>query len=202
MNKKLIAIFILGVIAGAVGFYSFQNIKNASSDEAGKIAIDFINNAVKENNVTASLSSINEESGVYKFHLTIADSEYDSFITKDGRYLFSTAFDLKTAQKPEESSLNASSLEILANCIGDKGAKFYGAFWCAHCNNQKEMFGNAAELLPYIECSTPDGEGQLDVCKDNNVGSYPTWEFADGSRETGELSPEKLAEKTGCELPQ
>jgi len=42
----------------------------------------------------------------------------------------------------------------------------------------------------------------LDACKNNNVSNYPTWEFADGSRETGELSPEKLAEKTDCQIPQ
>jgi hypothetical protein len=37
------------------------------------------------------------------------------------------------------------------------GAKFYGAFWCSHCYDQKVQFGaQAAELLPYVECF-PDG---------------------------------------------
>ena len=29
----------------------------------------------------------------------------------------------------------------LAQCLTDKGAKFYGAFWCSHCQEQKAEFG-------------------------------------------------------------
>lgn len=103
MSQKLIAIFILGIIAGISGFYLFQTEKNLSPKEAGKLAIDFINKAIEQNNVTASLADISEESGVYKFHIKIAEQEYDSFISKDGRYLFSTAFDLEQ-NKSEEAA--------------------------------------------------------------------------------------------------
>jgi thiol-disulfide isomerase/thioredoxin len=92
--------------------------------------------------------------------------------------------------------------DALAQCLGEKGAKFYGAFWCPHCKEQKRIFGNSAELLPYVECSMPNGKDQTAACKDKNIQSYPTWEFADGSRITGEQQPGVLAEKTGCEMPQ
>lgn len=88
-----------------------------------------------------------------------------------------------------------------ATCLGEQGAKFYGAFWCPHCRNQKNMFGDSAKLLPYVECSTLDGQNQLAVCTEKNVTTYPTWEFKDGSRLTGEIPLEILAEKTSCELP-
>lgn len=88
-----------------------------------------------------------------------------------------------------------------AICLKDKGAVFYGAFWCSHCQATKKLFGSSQKLLPYVECSTADGRGQLQVCKDKNITGYPTWEFADGSRLTGELSFEQLAEKTSCVLP-
>ena len=93
------------------------------------------------------------------------------------------------------------NLDSFAQCLKDKGAIFYGAFWCPHCQRQKAMFGSAASLLPYIECSTPDGKGQLQVCIDKEVEQYPTWEFADVSRLTGEVALATLAEKTGCTLP-
>ena len=93
-------------------------------------------------------------------------------------------------------------LDSFAQCLKDKGAVFYGAFWCPHCQNQKKLFGRSARLLPYIECSTPNGQGQLPICIDKKITGYPTWEFADGSREDGEVSLEKLAEKTSCELPK
>lgn len=92
-------------------------------------------------------------------------------------------------------------LDVFATCLKDKGATFYGAFWCPHCQNQKKMFGNSARLLPYVECSLPDGSGQNQACNDKQVQSYPTWEFADKSRETGEVALKTLAEKTGCVLP-
>ncbi|OGG63074.1 hypothetical protein A3C21_01340 [Candidatus Kaiserbacteria bacterium RIFCSPHIGHO2_02_FULL_59_21] len=94
------------------------------------------------------------------------------------------------------------NLDGFAQCLKDKGAVFYGAFWCPHCQKQKAMFGSAAPLLPYVECSTPDGKGQLQVCKDKNVTNYPTWEFADESRLTGERALQELAEKTDCALPK
>lgn len=92
-------------------------------------------------------------------------------------------------------------LDAFASCIKDSGAIFYGAFWCPHCQNQKALFGSSAKLLPYLECSTPDGRGQLPVCTDAGVTGYPTWVFADGSREGGEVSLERLSEKTACPLP-
>lgn len=85
-----------------------------------------------------------------------------------------------------------------AKCLTEKGAEFYGAFWCPHCRNQKKLFGKSIQYVNYIECSTPDGNNQLKVCIDKDIKSYPTWLFADGSLENGELSLERLAEKTNC----
>ena len=88
-----------------------------------------------------------------------------------------------------------------AKCLKDKGAKFYGAFWCPHCQNQKRLFGRSARFLPYVECSTPDGRSQTPDCTEKNVEGYPTWEFADQSRVNGEATLEQLSEKTGCVIP-
>lgn len=89
-----------------------------------------------------------------------------------------------------------------AKCLKDKGAQFYGAFWCPHCQNQKNLFGSSAKYLPYIECSTQDSKGQLPVCNEAKIQAYPTWKFADGSTEQGEVTLLRLAEKSGCQLPQ
>lgn len=93
-------------------------------------------------------------------------------------------------------------LDRFVKCLKDKKALFYGAFWCSHCQNQKKLFGSSSEHLPYIECSTADGRQQLDVCKKKNITGYPTWEFNDGSRVSGEMTLEKLAEKTNCQLQE
>ena len=87
-----------------------------------------------------------------------------------------------------------------AACIKDSGATFFGAFWCPHCQEQKSLFGRSARELPYTECSTPDGRGQLEHCIDEGIETYPTWESKDGERRTGVLSLADLAEFTGCQL--
>lgn len=91
--------------------------------------------------------------------------------------------------------------DAFAQCLEEKGAKFYGAFWCPHCQDQKRMFGGSAKLLPYQECSTADGKSQNATCREAGIGSYPTWEFADGSRQGGVMSIDALSEKTGCVVP-
>jgi hypothetical protein len=88
-----------------------------------------------------------------------------------------------------------------AKCLSDKEVKMYGAFWCPHCKEQKAMFGSSWKYVKYVECSTPDGKGRLQVCIDANVDGYPTWEFKDGSRESGSVAFAELSAKTGCPLP-
>lgn len=90
--------------------------------------------------------------------------------------------------------------DTFAQCLTDAGAKFYGAYWCPHCQAQKKLFNNSKNL-PYIECSTADGQGQTKVCADAGITGYPTWIFADGSQENGEQTFETLSEKTNCPLP-
>lgn len=90
----------------------------------------------------------------------------------------------------------------LAQCLTDKGAKFYGAYWCPHCAAQKKLFGKALSKVTYVECAIPgDSTAQTQACKDAGIEGYPTWTFADGSRLSGEVSLIALAEKTGCPYP-
>lgn len=99
-----------------------------------------------------------------------------------------------------KKALNAEIIAF-ADCLKEEGAKFYGAFWCPHCQNQKRIFGKkAAKALPYTECSTPDGQGQTEACTEAGIESYPTWEFADGSRTGGVQSIQQLSTLTSCPI--
>lgn len=100
------------------------------------------------------------------------------------------------------ASARPNKLESFAQCIKDSGTVFYGAFWCPHCQRTKAMFGTAAKLLPYVECSTPDGKGQTEVCKDKGINNYPTWVFPDGKILTGERTLQELSDGSKCPLPQ
>lgn len=100
------------------------------------------------------------------------------------------------------SNTRGEELRPFAQCLSEKGAMFYGTFWCPHCRDQKTIFGRAMDAVPYTECSTPDSRGQLQVCADANIERYPTWGFADGERVEGVMSLAQLSEKTGCSLPE
>ena len=93
-------------------------------------------------------------------------------------------------------------LDEFAQCVAESGATFYGAFWCPHCQDQKRAFGKSEKNLPYVECSTPDGQGQTQECADAGITSYPTWTLADGTELGGVQSPADLADATGCVLPE
>ena len=92
--------------------------------------------------------------------------------------------------------------DTLAQCIKDKGVTFYGAFWCPHCQKTKAEFGNSAKLLPYVECSTPDGSGQTQICKDKGIKQYPTWMKSDSTTTlSGEHTIQEIADFAGCPIP-
>ena len=90
------------------------------------------------------------------------------------------------------------SYDSFAQCLNQKGVKFYGAFWCPHCKAEKELFGNSFRLINYIECSNPDMKSQTKACIDAKIESYPTWVFANGSRLAGEIPFDQLSKMTGC----
>ena len=90
----------------------------------------------------------------------------------------------------------------LAQCLTDNETIFYGAFWCPHCAQQKSSFGQAGKALPYTECSTPDRADQTQICKDEEIVSYPTWKFKSGAVCTGFVNPEIVAHLSNCSLPQ
>jgi len=87
-------------------------------------------------------------------------------------------------------------LQALAEHLDDSGAVFYGAFWCPACNEQKDIFGKAAEALPYFECS-PNGRnaGVAFECAAEEIRDFPTWVIGQ-RRLTGVQTPEDLARST------
>ncbi len=93
----------------------------------------------------------------------------------------------------------ADELTALARCLADGGAVFYGAAWCPYCRKQLRAFGNAAPLLPYVECSDPGTRRMRPECREAGVKSYPTWVFPNGVVVTGSKRPEELAALSGCE---
>ncbi|XP_030485925.2 thiol-disulfide oxidoreductase LTO1 isoform X2 [Cannabis sativa] len=105
---------------------------------------------------------------------------------------------------PTEITSESTPFAIsLAKHLNSIGAKMYGAFWCSHCLEQKEMFGReAAKHLNYVECF-PNGfkKGTLmeKSCAEVGIEGFPTW-VINGKVLSGELEFSELAEASGFPL--
>lgn len=84
----------------------------------------------------------------------------------------------------------------LAQHLAATGGTMYGAYWCPHCADQKAMFGEAIDLVPYVECAEDGENAQPDLCRTKNIQAYPTWEI-DGQLYPGVKSLEDLAQLSG-----
>lgn len=98
------------------------------------------------------------------------------------------------------SPAGARSLATFGMCLAREGAIFYGASWCPQCRAQQKQLGSASRYVHYVECSVDGGREKTSECEEADITAYPTWVFADGSRQSGRLSVETLARRTGCSL--
>lgn len=98
---------------------------------------------------------------------------------------------------PEDPYLRGLAIHLTA-----QGAKFYGAYWCPHCQDQKKLFAASAERLPYVECSPGGPQGpSAPECIAQGIRSFPTWVFANGDRVTAVQQPDDLARRVGYVAP-
>jgi len=100
------------------------------------------------------------------------------------------------------TSKSGPSEMALAQHLKEVGATKYGAYWCPHCHEQKQLFGEEAfAIVPYVECAKPGGNGQTQECRAAGIQSYPTWEI-DGQLYRGTQTLDELADATGYEGPR
>ncbi len=97
---------------------------------------------------------------------------------------------------------HAHKYDEFARCLTRKGVKMYGAYWCPHCTEQKELFGASFKHAPYVECGVPGTTAKLsDACADAAIKHFPTWQFPPvGDRVEGVIPLQDLSFRTGCPL--
>ena len=97
---------------------------------------------------------------------------------------------------PVTSVSNPSTL-ALAERLTETGAVMYSAYWCPHCNEQKQLFGKeAAARLKVVECAVDGQNSQAELCNQKKIEGYPTWEIK-GQLDSGVKPLQKLAELSG-----
>ncbi|MEB3212018.1 MAG: vitamin K epoxide reductase family protein [Leptolyngbyaceae bacterium] len=81
----------------------------------------------------------------------------------------------------------------LAQHLQDIGATKYSAYWCPHCQQQRELFGREAfEYIDTVECAEDGQNAQPQLCRQKGIQGFPTWEINgelySGARPLGELA--------------
>ncbi len=103
-----------------------------------------------------------------------------------------------TATNSFEITTTSGAAELaLARHLQQLGVKKYGAYWCPHCQDQKQLFGKEAfAMIDYVECDSNGKNARPKLCRDAGITGYPTWEIQD-QLYSGTLSLEKLADLSG-----
>lgn len=151
-SKQLIitGIVIIVIVAG-VSAYLIKSKNDTSqgnllsAQEVGQISIDFINKLdnVLQQGITASLVNIVDEGEIYKIRLKIGEIEYDSYVSKDGKYLFPEGYDLTLETNIQNET--GDEKEISKREIPD--AKLFIMSYCPFGLQAQKMFLPVYELL-------------------------------------------------------
>ncbi len=213
-NKNLIIIGLLiacGVLAGGLIYSQFNLSDRESSanflsvEEAAKMGLDYINENLLPQTITASLvGTPSEEQGLYRFKVKIEDQEFFSYITKDGKFLFPEGIDLEEepivqtseSEEPQSSDIVPEELTEFIDCLKKTDFLIYGANWCGWTKKLVEMLGGFDMVKPiYVECTEEE-----ELCREKGVEGYPTI-LIKGEPYQGARTFEDFVTATGCEAP-
>lgn len=102
--------------------------------------------------------------------------------------------ELQNVKPPTVTTTSSPRALTLASDLNNLNARFFGAYWCSHCYDQKQTLGREAMAkIPYVECSKEGYESQTSLCKERKVPGYPTWEINE-ELYPGEQTLEELEE--------
>ena len=109
-------------------------------------------------------------------------------------------FTAMTSTRAAEGEL-APDLVQFAKDLAAEGVIYYGAHWCPACTEQKELFADGKDNLPFVEVTNSDRTlNQIGI--NENITQFPTWVFPDGSRLVGVQTLETLSQESGVAIPQ
>jgi len=191
-RKNLIPIIIvIGVLAfaGTFIFVNQRKVKKPVSEEVlspqqiTEKVINFINQNLLPEGTTASLIDITEEGEVYKIRLKVGETEYESYVTRDGRFLFPEAYDLEetsSEEKQEEKTLTIGNFSVSKEGICRENGKpiiyFFGSESCSHCRWEHPIIEEVTEKFKeYISFhNNMDSQEDMDIFYQYSTGSIPT----------------------------
>ena len=103
---------------------------------------------------------------------------------------------------PPITTTSGESEIALAQHLKAIGAKKFGAYWCPHCHDQQNLFGQEAfSYIEYVECAEDGYQTQIDMCRATGIQGFPSWEI-NGEVYSGVRPLNELADLSGYEGPR
>ena len=111
LKNLIIVIVVLALISVGVVYFIYNKDGGTdvlSAQKAAEKVVNFINQNMLPEGITASLIEVVEDNGLYKFKLNVegedqTTEEHTAYVTKDGKLLFLDAIDVDQVIEPETS---------------------------------------------------------------------------------------------------
>jgi len=151
-NKWFFVSLLLAIVLGLAIFtkgFGVEKLLEPKAEILASEAIDYINKNVLTGNTTATLiSSQWLKNGLCQFTLEIAGQQFDSYVSKDGEYLFPETFKMKEKEKeaPIEEKVETPVSQEFPKTKKPKVELFVMSF-CPYGNQAEEIMKSVAELL-------------------------------------------------------
>lgn len=111
-----------------------------------------------------------------------------------------TATALPQGDVPAEGEAENDLVQFAKN-LDAAGVEFFGANWCPACTQQKQLFEDGGDDLPFIEVTNPDRTpNSIGIAE--GITQYPTWRFPDDSEAVGVLDLATISSRSGVPIPQ
>ena len=100
---------------------------------------------------------------------------------------------------PKVTTKSSSQKINFAKFLSQNNIFMYSAYWCSHCFDQKQLFGQeAVKELSIIECAKDGKDSQTELCIEKEIQGFPSWEI-NGAIYSGVKNLNELAVMTGYE---
>ena len=84
-----------------------------------------------------------------------------------------------------------------AQFLKENNIVMYSAYWCPHCHDQKQLFGQeAVKELKVVECASDGKDNEYELCQTKGIEGFPSWEI-NGEIISGTRELNDLVRKTG-----
>jgi hypothetical protein len=140
---QLVSVFLVIALVYALSA-GCEGSRTVSNSEVGEKTVAFVTNALLQGTKEAELTSVEEESNLYKVSFSVDGETYPSYVSKDGKFLFLQYIDMDSAM----NQMNNQGSETAPVDLPKSDKPVVEVFVMSHC-----PYGTQVEkgILPVAE---------------------------------------------------